>query len=365
MTNETRLAKMMDALLAWYPLNKRELPWRRDRDPYHVWLSEIMLQQTRVEAVREYYARFLAELPTIRNLAEVEDDRLMKLWQGLGYYNRARNLKKAAITLTREYGGRFPETYEKIRALPGIGDYTAGAIGSICFDLPTPAVDGNVLRVYARVLNDDSNIDKAATKKAVCRALEAVYPKENAGMATQSLMELGACVCVPNGAPKCEVCPVRKLCLAAKNGNWKNLPVREEKKKRTIVNKEVLVLMCQDKLAIKKRPEKGLLSGLWELPNYDMQEPVSEKLRLQKAADEATALKAKPRELIRELRYTHIFTHVEWHMTAYYFTCASMPKSLTWVSRRELEKDYALPSAFAPFTEPFLKKELGDENGGA
>ena len=352
MTDRDRLKNMMEALLAWYPEHARDLPWRKDREPYHVWLSEIMLQQTRVEAVREYYARFLNALPDIPDLAEVDDDRLMKLWQGLGYYNRARNLKKAAEVICRDYDGSFPKEFEEIRNLPGIGDYTAGAIGSICFDLPTPAVDGNVLRVYARLLADSSNIDKASTKKTVKEALAAVYPREHAGMATQSLMELGACVCVPNGAPKCESCPLAHLCFSKKQGTWNDFPVREKKKKRRQEIKQVYVLLCEDKVAIVKRPEKGLLSGLWEFPNRDLPDVIeNEKKKTQLAADTVTSYAAEPLRLMMYTEYTHIFTHVEWEMTAYYFECAHMPDVFTWVTRDELEADYALPSAFAPFVK--------------
>ena len=190
-------------LLPWYEKNRRELPWRQDKEPYHVWLSEIMLQQTRVEAVKGYYARFLEALPTATDLAEASEETLYKLWEGLGYYTRVRNLQKAARQIVELHNGRFPTSYDDIRALAGIGDYTAGAICSICFDLPTPAVDGNVLRVCTRLTLDPSPIDKPATKKALTEALAAVYPKES-GTFTQALMELGATVCVPNGAPKCE-----------------------------------------------------------------------------------------------------------------------------------------------------------------
>jgi len=203
-----RHKKIAEYLVEWYPEHARELPWRKDNNPYHVWLSEIMLQQTRVEAVKAYYKRFLSELPTIETLARVEEERLLKLREGLGYYNSARNLKKAAITIMEEYNGRFPDTYEEILQLSGIGEYTAGAIGSICYDLPTPAVDGNVLRVYTRVMEDDSNIDKQSTKAKIRRELETVYPKGQCGIFTQSLMELGATVCLPNGAPKCQECPL-------------------------------------------------------------------------------------------------------------------------------------------------------------
>lgn len=196
-TEEQVLIAMFEALIPWYEAHKRELPWRQDREPYHVWLSEIMLQQTRVEAVKEYYRRFLTTLPTIADLAEAPEEQILKLWEGLGYYNRVRNLLKAAQTICADYAGVFPSEYAQIRSLSGIGDYTAGAIASICFDAPTPAVDGNVLRVYSRLLADDANIDLQTTKKRITRKLQETYPQKNPGIATQALMELGATVCVP------------------------------------------------------------------------------------------------------------------------------------------------------------------------
>ncbi|MBQ8148052.1 MAG: A/G-specific adenine glycosylase [Lachnospiraceae bacterium] len=337
--------QIVDALLAWYPEHARDLPWRKDRNPYHVWLSEIMLQQTRVEAVKEYYKRFLKELPTIEDLAVVEEDRLLKLWEGLGYYNRARNLKKAAMTVVDELDGQFPDTYEGILALAGIGDYTAGAIGSICFDLQTPAVDGNVLRVYTRLMEDASNIDKQSTKKQIREQLAEVYPKGHCGMLTQALMELGATVCVPNGAPKCDVCPLQELCMARQHDSWQQYPVRDEKKSRRIEEKTVLVLQCDNRIAVRKRPKKGLLSGMWEFPN------VEGRLTEQQAADIATKWKAAPEHLKMNYSYTHIFSHVEWHMTAYYLTCRTMCEEFQWVTIDEMEADVAMPSAFRPFVQ--------------
>ena len=212
------------AILPWFSENKRDLPWRRDREPYHIWISEIMLQQTRVEAVKGYYTRFLEKLPTVSALAEADDDLLHKLWEGLGYYSRVRNLKKAAQVIQSQHGGRFPETYEEILALPGIGEYTAGAICSIAFDQPTPAVDGNVLRVISRLTADDTPIDNPAYKRQVREALAAIYPLE-AGAFTQALMELGATLCGPNWKPRCDECPCRSFCQAAQLGKAEQFPV--------------------------------------------------------------------------------------------------------------------------------------------
>ena len=241
---------------------------RQDREPYHIWLSEIMLQQTRVEAVRGYYARFLAELPDIAALAACEERRLTKLWEGLGYYSRVRNLQKAAQVLVSQHGGVFPADYAAIRALPGVGDYTAGAVASICFDRPTPAVDGNVLRVLARVTEDPSPVTKQSVKKSYELLLRPVYEENpgSRGELPQALMELGACVCVPNGAPKCEICPARMMCEAYKNGLTEILPVRAKKKARKIEERTVLLLFQNGKAALRKRADTGLLASLWESP---------------------------------------------------------------------------------------------------
>lgn len=344
-TEEQVLIAMFEALIPWYEAHKRELPWRQDREPYHVWLSEIMLQQTRVEAVKEYYRRFVTALPTIPDLAEAPEEQILKLWEGLGYYNRVRNLQKAAQTICADYTGVFPSEYAQIRRLSGIGDYTAGAIASICFDAPTPAVDGNVLRVYSRLLADDANIDLQTTKKRITRKLQETYPQKNPGIATQALMELGATVCVPNGAPRCDVCPVAEICQARKQDTWRNLPVRSEKKKRKIVDKTVFILLTEDTVALHKRSASGLLAGMWEFPNVDV------KLDKQEAVTQVTGWQVEPVDLLMQTSYTHIFSHVEWHMTAYYIRCRKTNKKWKWVTKESLDETYALPSAFRPFRE--------------
>ena len=344
-TEEQVLIAMFEALIPWYEAHKRELPWRKDKEPYHVWLSEIMLQQTRVEAVKEYYRRFLTALPTIEDLAEAPEEQILKLWEGLGYYNRVRNLQKAAQTICADYTGVFPSEYAQIRSLSGIGDYTAGAIASICFDAPTPAVDGNVLRVYSRLLADDANIDLQTTKKRIIGKLQETYPRKNPGIATQALMELGATVCVPNGAPRCDICPVAEICQARKQDTWRNLPVRSEKKKRKIVDKTVFILLTEDTVALHKRSASGLLAGMWEFPNVDA------KLDKQEAVTQASEWQVEPVDLLMQTSYTHIFSHVEWHMTAYYIRCRKTNKKWKWVTKESLEETYALPSAFRPFRE--------------
>ena len=344
-TEEQVLIAMFEALIPWYEAHKRELPWRQDKEPYHVWLSEIMLQQTRVEAVKEYYRRFLTTLPTIADLAEAPEEQILKLWEGLGYYNRVRNLQKAAQTICADYAGVFPSEYAQIRSLSGIGDYTAGAIASICFDAPTPAVDGNVLRVYSRLLADDANIDLQTTKKRITGKLQETYPRKNPGIATQALMELGATVCVPNGAPRCDVCPVAEICQARKQDTWRELPDRSEKKKRKIVDSTVFILLTEDTVALHKRSASGLLAGMWEFPNVDA------KLDKQEAVTQVTGWQTEPVDLLMQTSYTHIFSHVEWHMTAYYIRCRKTNKKWKWVTKESLDETYALPSAFRPFRE--------------
>lgn len=340
-------------LTRWFVENQRDLPWRADKDPYHVWVSEIMLQQTRVEAVREYYLRFMKELPTVAHLANADEETLLKLWQGLGYYNRIRNMHKAAVTVDTELGGEFPDTYEGIRSLSGIGDYTAGAIGSICFDLRVPAVDGNVLRVMSRLLEDDSDIKAASTKKRMGEILQALYPTENCGDFTQGLIELGAIICVPKGEPKCDICPVAEFCQACANGTQTQYPVKSEKKPRKIVKKAVFLLQCSteedcqivDKIAVVKRPNRGLLAGLYEFPNVD----VEKELTLDEAIEVVEQWGCVPMNLTRESEYTHIFSHVEWDMKGYYLHVQEMPDKFRWVTMEEMKKEVPLPSAFGYF----------------
>ena len=323
---------MTEKLLAWHERSKRDLPWRANPTAYRVLVSEIMLQQTRVEAVKGYYARFLAALPTVEALAQVDDDRLLKLWEGLGYYSRARNLKRAAQAAVREYGGRIPDTPEELLKLPGVGLYTAGAVASIAYGVPVPAVDGNVLRVCARLYADFSDIALEQTKRAVSLRLLSEMPQDRPGAYNQALMELGACVCLP-GTPKCEACPLAADCLAFRQGLTGALPVKSAKKPRRSEERHLYILRFEDRLALRRRPPKGLLAGLWELP----------------------AAFALPPSLVLSRedagRAVHLFTHVEWHMTAERIVLSAPLESedLVWVSQEELEQVYALPSAFSGF----------------
>lgn len=334
-------------LLPWYRENARDLPWRRNKDPYRVWVSEIMLQQTRVEAVIGYYDRFMEAFPTIEALAEAEEARVLKLWEGLGYYSRARNLQKAAKLVVNEYSGVFPDTAEGLLKLPGIGMYTAGAMASICFERPTAAVDGNVLRIITRITADGRAIDLNSTKQEIGTRLEGVYPENACGDFTQALMELGACVCTPK-SPKCDGCPVNDLCRAHAEGKETSYPVKLPKAKKRVEERTVFLLRCGDSFALCKRENSGLLAGMWQFPNCDG------TLAPEQAVQWVVNTGAEPADLIKEVHRTHIFTHIRWEMTGYVIECRERCVAFIWVSGEELEHVYMLPSAFRMFLEDIL-----------
>ena len=341
--NAVILSQLPPPLLAWYRAGARDLPWRKTADPYRIWVSEIMLQQTRVAAVLGYYARFLAAFPTVEALASAPEDRLMKLWEGLGYYSRARNLQKAA-RLVADRGG-FPDTYEGLLALPGVGDYTAAAIASAAFARREAAVDGNVLRVVTRLTDDRGDIAAPQTKKNIRARVQAVFPEAEADirMFNQALMELGATVCVPNGPPRCLLCPARDLCLGRARGTAESLPVKTPKKPRRAEEKTVFLLLREGKIALRRRPDSGLLAGLWEFPNVDG--------TLDEAAAAVTVQSwgLEPGAWKNRLTAKHIFTHVEWHMTGYTLAVSGEgPPEFTWADTLE---HHAVPSAFARYRE--------------
>lgn len=341
------ISPLSQLLLPWYYESHRDLPWRKTKDPYAVWLSEIMLQQTRVEAVKHYYDRFLQALPTIESLANCDDEQLHKLWEGLGYYSRVRNLKKAANVILERHSGVFPHTYEEILALPGIGEYTAGAISSIVFDLPTPAVDGNVLRVLSRLLEDTTPIDTPAAKSAARSYLLTQYPKA-AGDFTQALMELGATVCGPNQPPDCENCPCKHICKAHHNGTAEKLPVKSPKKEKKTEEKTVFILSCNGKYALHKRADAGLLAGLWEFPN------VTGKQELPDALAQLKQWQLTPKEILRQVERSHIFTHIRWEMRGIYLEVAEENTEFVWRSAEDIRESAALPTAFRQFFDSEL-----------
>lgn len=336
-------SKTVDFFLYWYELNARILPWRSEPKPYYVWVSEIMLQQTRVEAVKGYFERFIETLPDVKALAEAEDEVLLKLWEGLGYYSRVRNMKKAAIRIMEEYAGEIPADYEALCKLPGIGAYTAGAIASIAYGLPEPAVDGNVLRVMKRIAGSLDDISKETVKRELREDLKTVMPIGRCGDFTQSIMELGALVCIPNGKPLCEQCPVMHLCRAFHEDTIDRIPVKPAAKQRRMEEMTVYVMEYDGKFALHKRGEKGLLAGLWELPNS-----VGKK-SAQEVAEQFPVLAI---EALGKAK--HIFSHVEWHMTGYYMKLSEMASGYVWKSAEEIKKEFAIPAAFSAYTKTII-----------
>lgn len=334
---------IVQPLLSWYDAGHRDLPWRSEPAPYRVWVSEIMLQQTRVEAVRGYFSRWMNALPDIPALAAADEAVYTKLWEGLGYYSRVRNLHRAAVLLCEEYGGELPADYDRLLALPGVGEYTAGAVASIAFGLPVPPVDGNVLRVAARLDNDFTPITDAKFKKQTRERFAALMPSDRPGDLNQSLMELGATVCLPNGAPHCDDCPIQHLCEGFHRGNAAVLPLRAAKKARRVENRTVLVVRCGQLVGLRQRPKKGLLAGLWELPSLDGHLSPDEL----RAA--LTEMDWSVRKLLSLRPAKHIFTHVEWHMNGVYVELDAPAPALTFVTPAELRDAYALPSAFRSF----------------
>ena len=342
------LHEMAEPLMAWYRNHKRDLPWRKNPDAYRVWVSEIMLQQTRVEAVKSYYERFLRELPTVEALARAEEDTLLKLWEGLGYYNRVRNMQKAAQQIMIDYHGRFPDTYEEIRSLKGIGNYTAGAISAFAFGIPKPAVDGNVLRVVSRLTGSREDIMKQSVRKKIEEALEKVIPADGASDFNQGLIELGAIVCVPNGEPKCGECPVAHLCEARKQGTACEIPVKSKGKARKMEKRTVLLFKDGQRLAIQKRPSKGLLAGLYEFPN----EPGH--MTMKEVTEYSKSIGLMPIRVKKLDTAKHIFSHIEWHMTGYEVMVDELEKTnqkdFLFIHPEEIEKKYSMPSAFEKYT---------------
>lgn len=347
MSKETIKKEIVKPLLAWYNINKRQLPWRDKDNAYYTWVSEIMLQQTRVEAVKPYFQRFISKLPDIQSLAACPEEELMKLWEGLGYYSRVRNMQKAAIQVVEQCGGQLPDDYAKLLSLKGIGRYTAGAIASIAYRLPVPAVDGNVLRVVTRLTENDQDIMKQSVRTQIEKQLSAVIPVEVPGDFNQALMELGAVVCMPSGQPRCTACPVKDFCQAYFHGSQEAYPVKAKKKPRSIEERTVLVIQDSSGTALRKRPAKGLLAGLYEFPNlpgyYNRTQILSyvkeiglEPLHIQQLPDSK-----------------HIFSHIEWRMQAYQVKVASLEgkvsQELFFVDRQETQQHYAIPSAFGAY----------------
>lgn len=341
-------------LLIWYRANARDLPWRRDITPYRVWVSEIMLQQTRVEAVKPYFERFMRELPDVRSLAEAQEERLLKLWEGLGYYSRARNLQKAARQVCEQYGGELPADYEKLQKLCGIGAYTAGAIASIAYGIPVPAVDGNVLRVWARLTGDGRDILQPAVQKAAREDIAAVIPEDCAAAFTQAMIELGATVCVPAGEARCTACPLQAFCTALAEDRTDTLPVRSKAKPRKIVPMTVLMIYDGERAVLHKRPDTGLLAGMYEF--YQLQGA----LTADQVAQHVRSLGLEITKIGQPIAVKHIFTHLEWHMTGYLVRVndvTPVADRLTCATLDEIGSKYPIPSAHRAFKEKMQNAE--------
>ena len=343
-------------LLTWYDLNGRTLPWRSVVTPYRTWVSEIMLQQTRVSAVIPYFERFMAELPDAAALATVPEERLLKLWEGLGYYSRARNLQKAAKVIVSDFGGELPRTCASLKTLPGIGDYTAAAIASINFGEPVAAVDGNLLRVTARVSGCADDIMDARVRKQFTAHLNDAIDLARPGAYNQAMMDLGATVCLPNGAPLCEKCPARAFCAAYQNGMTDVLPVRAAKKPRRVEERTVFLLVRDGRLALRKRPAKGLLAGLWELPN------VPGNLDEAGAAITLAQWGLTARTLTPVGAAKHIFSHVEWDMHGYLAAAEGENNEFLWADGAALQAA-AIPSAFRYYFDTAVRW-LAAQQGG-
>ncbi len=340
MMEQQRLGKAANGLLIWYDNSRRILPWREQPTPYRVWISEIMLQQTRVEAVKPYFERFLDALPTVTALAEASEEELLKLWEGLGYYSRVRNLQKAAKIICGEFGGELPGSSQILQKLPGIGAYTAGAIASIAFGEVCTAVDGNVLRVISRLLAQEWDIKSAAVKKQVTDLVTQMIPRDRPGDFNQALMELGAMVCLPNGAPKCEECPWFALCITREQGKQAAIPVKAAKKMRPVERRRVYLLLHDDRIALNRRPKNGLLAGMWEFPN-----------RLE---DENRSFGVAMSHVREGKHAKHIFSHVEWQMSSIIADTEECG-DFVWVSAEEIRTTIALPAAFRVYRAEALR----------
>lgn len=348
---------IIEPLLNWFTGHARVLPWREEPTPYRVWVSEIMLQQTRVEAVKPYFEHFTKALPNVQALAECEEEVLLKLWEGLGYYNRVRNMQTAAKTVVENYGGQLPADYAELLKLKGIGHYTAGAIASIAYGIPVPAVDGNVLRVISRVTADEADIMKQSVRTAMEEALLKIMPKNRAGDFNQALMELGATVCVPNGTPHCKECPWNAFCRAYQQQSYNRIPVKSKAKPRRIEERTVFVIRAGEQVVLQKRAAKGLLAGLYEFPNTTGHLTEEEALHWVKQHN-ISPLHIQPLETAK-----HIFSHVEWHMIGYTIRIdefEQQDKKLLFVDVKETEEKYPIPAAFAAYTK-YMRIRLGQE----
>lgn len=340
-----QVRQFQNKLLEWYDHNARILPWRDDPSPYRVWISEIMLQQTRVETVKPYFENFMREVPTLRDLGDIPDDKLLKLWEGLGYYSRARNLKKAANIISQKFGGEMPCKADSLKTLPGVGPYSAGAIASIAYGEKVPAIDGNVLRVMARVTADKGDIANRIVRKEIEELVKKILPTVRVGDFNQALMELGATVCLPSGEPKCAQCPVNFLCEGYRQGIAETLPVKAKKPAKKVEQRTVYIINSGNRIALRQRPNTGLLANLWEFPQEKGHlSPKECEVLLKEWGISAS-------RIIPLKESKHIFTHLEWQMIGYFILTEGFQESagFIWATRDEIKKQYPIPSAFKAY----------------
>ncbi len=343
------MKEVTEKLITWYQQNKRDLPWRHTKNPYNIWISEIMLQQTRVEAVKEYYKRFISRLPTLEDLATIEEDELLKLWEGLGYYSRVRNMQKTAKLLIEKGKNNLPNTKAELLSLPGIGSYTAGAILSIAFDIPEVAIDGNVYRVLGRIYKIEEDISKNSTYKIYEEKLRKLLPKQNTSDFTQSFMDLGSSICTPK-SPKCEECPLNKNCQAKKTNTQENYPVKEKKVKQQTEERIVFLLIYKNKVAIQKREDTGLLASMYEFPN------TKESFSLIDIENELIEKKIPLLSSMEIGEAKHVFSHKIWYMKGYLIEVKKPLEKYIWVTKEELQNKYSIPTAFAHFLDFFMNR---------
>lgn len=341
--------KLIDTLLTWYDQNKRELPWRDKQNPYYIWISEIMLQQTQVKTVIPYFERFIKALPDIDALASVSEEKLNKLWEGLGYYKRAANLKKASQKIKEDYEGQMPETYEALLTLPGIGPYTAGAIASISFGERKAAIDGNLMRVFARLLELDYPSNTTSSYKAYETVIMPYLPAHRPGDFNQALMDIGAGICLAKSKPLCQLCPLKDFCQSYLKQTINHFPKKIAKKEKRLENRLILILNYNNYYYIEKKEENGVLKGLWAFTNLN-----KDQISLEGALNR---LNLNVKAIIPLGDKVHIFTHIKWQMSGYCVILKDVAKNLPgqWVTSKNLEKNYSLPSAYKSFISSLEK----------
>ena len=341
--NEAEIVEFQQKILTWYISHRREMPWREDPTPYRIWISEIMLQQTRVDTVIPYFNNFMEKYPTIESLANSDEDELMKYWEGLGYYSRIRNIRETALNIVSNYNGEIPETFDELLKLKGIGEYTAGAIASEAFGQIVPAVDGNVFRVFARLTAKEDDLRDLKFQKRLKEAVTSVLPESQIGDFNQGLIELGALICIPKGSPKCGLCPVKDLCLSNKFNLQDKIPVKSKAKQRTVQEKTVFILQFQDKFAVRKRDDQNLLAGLFEIPNVEGFYTIDEA----KIIVEEMGLAVSGIHMIKDRKV--IFTHIEWILQGYYVHVENENEQYIFETKENLIQKYTLATAFREY----------------